>query len=99
MCKLSIWSEEFHVCVLRSIIFTFREHIPGAVFFDLFKDVQNTDVLPRNVPEASVFEANAQRAGVNKDSHVIVYDSEGKCGFFLGSRAWWTFQVNLITLR
>ena len=76
----------------------FREHIPGAVFFDLFKDVQNTAVLPRNVPEVAVFEKNAQSAGVNSDSHVIVYDTEGKCGYFLGSRAWWTFQVSAILL-
>lgn len=73
-----------------------REHIPNAVFFDLFKGANNTDILPRNVPEATSFEANAHQAGVSADSHVVVYDGEGKCGYFLGSRAWWTFQVCLV---
>ena len=72
---------------------SFREHIPNAVYFDLFRDAKNSDVLPRNVMDPSVFEKNAQAAGIDSDSHVIVYDSEGKCGFFLGSRAWWTFKV------
>ena len=71
-----------------------REHIPGAIHFDIFKDVINSDVYPRSLPTSDVFQTNARAAGVNNDSHVILYDSEGRNGFFCGSRAWFTFSVS-----
>ena len=78
--------------VLQSVL-SYRTHIPGAIHFDLFKNVHTTDLHPRNLPDAPTFTQNARDAGVNNESHVVVYDAEGKGGFFLGSRAWFTFKV------
>lgn len=70
-----------------------KAHIPGAVHFNIFEGVQQTEIFPRNVASPEVFQANARAAGVNDGSHVIVYDNTGQGGYFLGSRAWWLFTL------
>jgi len=72
----------------------YRKHIPGAQKFDIMKDVQNTELFPRNVPDPESFQCQAKQVGVNNGSHVVVYDNTPFCGYFVGSRAWWLFKVN-----
>ncbi len=71
-----------------------REHIPGASYFNIFVGADFNDLFPRNQPDASAFEKQAIDVGLTADSHVVVYDTTGAAaGFFIGSRAWWTFKV------
>ena len=70
-----------------------RRHLPGAVFLDMFEGAEHTDLILRNVPDMSKFEASLQEAGVNQNSHVIVYDSEGRSGFYAAARAAWQMKV------
>ena len=50
-------------------------------------------MYPRNVPTQEKFENIAQEAGINADSHVVVYSSSDRCGYFLSGRGWWSFKV------
>ena len=72
---------------------TYRAHIPGAAWFDIMRDVTHTQLRLRNLPEPEVFERQVRSVGVDGDTHVIVYDSQGQGGCFVGGRAWWMFKV------
>lgn len=69
-----------------------KRHIAGAMYFDVMVG-PHTELLPRNIPPAEAFQQQARAAGVNEDSHVIVYSDTENHGFFLSGRAWWTFTV------
>ncbi|OWF44897.1 thiosulfate sulfurtransferase-like [Mizuhopecten yessoensis] len=68
------------------------EHVPGAVYLSTMEG-KHTDMFPRNIPDADAFQESVRAAGVDADSHVIVYSDSDACGFFLSGRAWWTFKV------
>ena len=78
--------------------FCFREHIPGAVYMNMFEADHNQN-FPRNLPKAETVQEKARAAGINKDSHVVVYSDLAFCGFFIGGRGWWTFKVSRYTLN
>ncbi|KAK2193479.1 hypothetical protein NP493_12g05051 [Ridgeia piscesae] len=69
-----------------------KAHIPGAAWFDIMRDVTHTQLRLRNLPEPEVFERQVRGVGVDGDTHVIVYDSQGQGGCFVGGRAWWMFK-------
>ena len=69
-----------------------RNHIPGAVYLNTICG-ENTDMFPRNIPSKEKFESVAQEAGINAESHVIVYSSSDRCGYFISGRGWWSFKV------
>ena len=71
-----------------------RKHIPGAQFFDIMRDVVNTDLYPRNIPDAALFEKYARELGISERTHVVLYDNTGQGGFFTAGRAWWLFKVS-----
>lgn len=58
------------------------------------KDVQNTELFPRNLPDPEAFQLQARSLGVSNDSHVVVYDNTPFCGYFVGGRAWWMFKLH-----
>ena len=70
-----------------------QKHIMGASFFDLMFGVTNTPVYPRNLPTPETFELNVRGSAVNRDSHVVLYDATGKCGYFVAARVWWMFKL------
>ncbi|WP_428390657.1 sulfurtransferase [Lichenicoccus sp.] len=61
-------------------------HIPGARRFDVerFSDPEGT--LPHMVPSQARFARLAGEAGIDNDSHVVLYDKAGLVG---AARAWW----------
>ncbi|XP_013401427.1 thiosulfate sulfurtransferase-like [Lingula anatina] len=70
-----------------------RSHIPGALFFELMKDVENTPLFPRNLPPPEKFQEQVRSLGIDNDTHVVLYDNiPGKNGFFIGGRAFWMFK-------
>jgi len=67
-----------------------KQHIPGAVYFDI-DDIADTDSdLPHMLPSAEKFASRVRRLGLGDGVRVVVYDATG-----VGSaaRVWWTFRV------
>lgn len=61
-------------------------HIPGAAFVEL-DDITGREGDGRHpLPEREQFQSALRRAGVDRDSHVIVYDD---LGGFSAARLWW----------
>ncbi|WP_213368154.1 sulfurtransferase [Mesobacillus boroniphilus] len=69
-----------------------RSHIPGAIYFDLEKDLSGSvgEHGGRHpLPETIQFNERLQDAGIDNETTVIVYD--GKEGAF-ASRLWWLLK-------
>jgi thiosulfate/3-mercaptopyruvate sulfurtransferase len=69
-----------------------HEHIPGAVYADLDKDLA-APVGPATgrhpLPDAAVLADTFGRLGVANSSHVVVYDD---CSGAIAARAWWLLR-------
>ncbi len=74
-----------------------KEHIPGALYFDLAYGVTKTREIPRNLPTPAIFEGYVCSLGVSEDTHVVLYDhDDGDIqGILTASapRAWWQFRL------
>ena len=71
-----------------------REHIPGAMFFDIdaCADPEATK-LNHMLPKPADFESYVSKLGINNNTHVIVYDNSDKFPLFSAQRVWWTFRA------
>ena len=71
-----------------------REHIPGAMFFDIdgCADLTATK-LNHMLPKPADFEKYVGRLGINNNTHVVVYDNSDKFPLFSAQRVWWTFRA------
>lgn len=68
-----------------------KKRIPNARFFDIKTEFSDPEgAFPNTMLSANVFEKQAQRLGVNKDSCVVVYDDHG---IYSAPRAWWSFKA------
>ncbi len=68
-----------------------KHQIPNAVFFDLknvFLDKKGE--FANTLPNASYFESELQKLGINQDSCIVVYDD---IGTYSSPRVWWLFKV------
>lgn len=63
-----------------------REHIPGAIFFDVEAVADPTTDLPHMIPDAQAFAEAVGRMGVGNDDHVVAYG-------LAGPRVWWHFRT------
>jgi thiosulfate/3-mercaptopyruvate sulfurtransferase len=66
-----------------------REHIPGAFYLDLEKDLSGTAGPAGGrhpLPEPDRFAAKLGAIGVNETVHVVAYDDQGGA---MASRLWW----------
>ena len=52
-----------------------------------------TSLHPRPVPDPEQMTFHLKSLGVMNSSHVVLYDNNGQCGFFVAGRAWWTLKV------
>ena len=66
-----------------------KEHIDGAVFFDIDEIADSSSSLPHTMPDAAHFESETRKLGINHDDHLIVYDNSP---FLSSARAWWMFR-------
>lgn len=69
-----------------------KEHIPGAIYMDLKKDLsaEATDHGGRHpLPEPEVFAARLAKLGIGNDTRVIAYDDEGGMN---AARLWWMLR-------
>ncbi|KAJ7388901.1 hypothetical protein OS493_035048 [Desmophyllum pertusum] len=76
-----------------------KQHIMHASYMDMFFGVENTALLPRNIPDATTFQMNARGSAVNNGDHVVIYENVGRFGFSMGARAWWTFKEGDFTAK
>ncbi len=67
-----------------------REHIPGAVFFDIEAISDKSTDLPHMAPSPEAFAKAVGGMGIAPDDTVVVYDRQG---LFSAARVWWTFRL------
>ena len=67
-----------------------RDHIPGAVFFDIEAVSDTSSGLPHMAPSPQMFAAAVGAMGIAAGDAVVVYDRQG---LFSAARVWWTFRL------
>jgi thiosulfate/3-mercaptopyruvate sulfurtransferase len=67
-----------------------RDHIPGAVFFDIDDIAEPRTSLPHMVPSPELFARKMEELGIGDDDRVVVYDSAGLSS---AGRAWWMLRL------
>lgn len=74
----------------RNAVEEYRQHIPGALFFDIDQVADQASPLPHTIPGAKQFADAAGKMGIDHNSHIIIYDNNH---FFAAARVWWMFRV------
>ena len=67
-----------------------RQHIPGAIFFDIEEIRDTANPLPHMLPDEKTFAAAMSKLGVGTDHKIVVYDA---FGLVSAPRVWWTLHV------
>jgi thiosulfate/3-mercaptopyruvate sulfurtransferase len=67
-----------------------REHIPGALFFDVDGISDPDSPLPHMLPAPDAFARAVEALGIGSDDHVVAYDSYG---LISAARPWWMFRA------
>lgn len=67
-----------------------KDHIPGAVFFDIEAVSDHSTGLPHTAPSPEAFATAVGALGISAEDHVVVYDRQG---LFSAARVWWTFKL------
>ncbi len=67
-----------------------KEHIPGAVFFDIDAISDHSTPLPHMAPTSEMFAEAVGNMGISDKDHVVIYDRQG---LFSAARVWWTFKL------
>ena len=65
-----------------------KEHIPGAIYFDLEENSDLNNPIPHMLPKKEKFISFLKNNGVSQDHDIVIYD---QVGFFCSSRVWFTF--------
>lgn len=67
-----------------------REHIPGAMFFDIDAIADRATDLPHMLPPPAEFAAAMKALGIGDNMRVVAYDSYG---LMSAARAWWSLRA------
>ena len=67
-----------------------RQHIPGAIFFDIDGIRDTANPLPHMLPDAPTFARMMGALGVGSRNKIVVYDAFGLSS---APRVWWTLRV------
>lgn len=67
-----------------------KQHIPGAMFFDIDEIADKSNPLPHMLPSPEQFAAQVSALGIGSGNKVIVYDTTPMTG---ACRVWWMFRV------
>jgi thiosulfate/3-mercaptopyruvate sulfurtransferase len=67
-----------------------REHIPGAVFFDIDLFSDKSSPYPHMLPAPHEFAARGKALALGDGHRIIVYDT---AGLFSAARVWWMFKA------
>ena len=66
-----------------------REHIPGALFFDIDEICDLDSPYPHMLPSPEKFSSRMRKMGLGDGTRVVVYDG---AGLFSAARVWWMFR-------
>ncbi len=66
-----------------------KEHIPGALFFDVDEIADLESDLPHMMPSNEKMASRARQMGISNANHIIVYDY---ITFSSSARAWFMFK-------
>jgi thiosulfate/3-mercaptopyruvate sulfurtransferase len=67
-----------------------REHISGAIFFDINEIADSETSLPHMLPSAAKFSSRMRRLGLGDGNRIVLYATNGIAG---AARVWWTLRV------
>lgn len=67
-----------------------KNHIEGALFFDIDAVSDQSSDLPHTMPDAAQFAGAVSRLGISNQDRVVVYDG---AGLFSAARVWWMFRM------
>ena len=67
-----------------------KEHIPGAVLFDLEEISDHDNPLPHMLAPANAFAQAVGRLGISDGDRIVVYDH---MGLLSAARVWWNFRA------
>src|ERR1700759_4363370 len=67
-----------------------KEHIPGAVLFDLEEISDHDNPLPHMLAPANAFAQAVGRLGISDGDRIVVYDH---IGLLSAARVWWNFRA------
>ncbi len=67
-----------------------KEHIPGALFFDIDDLTDEKSDLPHMLPSSVKFASRMKKMGIGDGLRIVVYDTYG---LFSAARAWWMFRA------
>ena len=68
----------------------YKQHIPGAMFFDIDEVADLTSSLSHMLPKAEHFADAVGKMGITNNTLVLIYDNNH---FFAAARVWWMFRV------
>ncbi|WP_134702417.1 sulfurtransferase [Ammoniphilus sp. YIM 78166] len=69
-----------------------KDHVPGAVYFDLEKDMSGQKAIHGGrhpLPQVEDFTSKLQQAGIGNTTKVVAYDDQGGA---MAARLWWLLQ-------
>jgi thiosulfate/3-mercaptopyruvate sulfurtransferase len=67
-----------------------KQHIPGAVYFDIDEIADKSSSLPHMLPSAEKFAEEAKKLGLGSGNKIVVYDTTPMTG---ACRVWWMFRA------
>ncbi len=67
-----------------------REHIPGAVYFDIDDIADQDSAFPHTLPGSVIFSSKVRKLGLGDGNRIIIYDRNN---FYASARVWWMFRV------
>ena len=67
-----------------------EKHIPGARFFDIDANSDQSSSLPHMIPTANAFSESVEKLGISNSSKIAIYDAQG---LFSAARVWWLFRL------
>ncbi len=66
-----------------------KEHIPGAIFWDIDEIADLSSGLPHTIPNAQAFKSHMEKMGLGSEHSIIIYDG---MGLFSAARPWWMLK-------
>ena len=68
-----------------------KQHIPGAVYFDINDIADESNALPHMIPSPEKFSSKVRKLGLGDGDKIVVYDANG--GYLAAARVWWMFRL------
>jgi len=74
----------------RNAQLEYKQHISGALFFDIDQVADLNNPLPHTLPSTKQFADAVGGMGIDNNMDIVIYDNNH---FFAAARVWWMFRV------